>query len=102
MSRFVLKPITLDDGNETFAIAFIADPARPHYESDARAEVIAPLIAVASGLIGTNAEYVFKLQQALSDCGVKDPYIERLAAELLRAMRGNRRAQQMAQQIAQE
>ena len=89
-------PITLDDGSETFAIAFIADPERPHYESDARAEVIAPLMAVASGLLGTNAEYVFKLQQALADCGVKDPYIERLAAELLGAMRSNRLARQLA------
>jgi cation transport protein ChaC len=40
-------------------------------------------MAVATGLFGTNAEYVFKLQSALADCGLNDPYIDELAAELM-------------------
>ena len=37
-----------------------------------------------SAHIGTNAEYVFKLQSALADCGMHDPYIDELAGELTR------------------
>ncbi|NKJ50433.1 hypothetical protein CIC12_27670 [Burkholderia sp. SG-MS1] len=41
-------------------------------------------MAVATGLFGTNAEYVFKLQSALAECSLNDPYIDELAAELTR------------------
>ena len=41
-------------------------------------------MAVATGPFGTNAGYVFKLQTALDDCGLNDPYIDELAAELTR------------------
>ncbi|ACD20050.1 gamma-glutamylcyclotransferase [Paraburkholderia phytofirmans] len=75
-------PVTLEDGTELSAIAFVADHGNPQYEGDARAPLIAPLMAVASGLFGTNAEYVFKLQRALADCGLKDAYIDELVAEL--------------------
>jgi cation transport protein ChaC len=61
----------------------VAEPGGSQYESDARASAIAPSMAVATGLFGTNAEYVFKLQSALADCGLNDPYIDELAAELM-------------------
>lgn len=41
-------------------------------------------MAVATGLFGPNAEYVFKLRSALTDCGLNDPYIDELASELTR------------------
>jgi cation transport protein ChaC len=75
--------LTLDDGTQLSAIAFVAEPGGLQYESDARASAIAPSMAVATGLFGTNAEYVFKLQSALADCGLNDPYIDELAAELM-------------------
>jgi cation transport protein ChaC len=77
-------PVTLDDGTEVYAIAFVAEPADSQYEGDARAAAIAPSMAAATGHIGTNAEYVFKLQSALADCGMHDPYIDELAGELTR------------------
>ena len=76
--------VTLDDGTEVSAIAFVAESDDSQYEGDARAAAIAPLMAVAAGLFGTNAEYVFKLQSALADCGLNDPYIDELASELTR------------------
>ncbi|WP_144141527.1 gamma-glutamylcyclotransferase [Paraburkholderia sp. BCC1884] len=76
--------VTLEDGTQISAIAFVAETDHRHYERDAHASAIAPLMAVASGLFGTNREYVFKLQHALADCGLNDPYIDELAAELSR------------------
>jgi cation transport protein ChaC len=77
-------PVTLEDGTGLSAIAFVADHGNWQYEDDARAPLIAPSMAVATGLFGTNAEYVFKLQSALADSGLTDPYIDELAAELMR------------------
>ncbi len=51
--------LDLDDGRTVNAIVFIMDPRHPEYESDTRAQVIAPLIAAASGPLGTNAQYLF-------------------------------------------
>lgn len=77
-------PVTLDDGTETLAIAFVADHEQAHYEADARPSTIAPLMNAAFGLFGTNAEYVFMLQRALAECGMTDAYIDELACELTR------------------
>ncbi len=48
------------------------DPRHPEYESDTRAQVIAPLIAAASGPLGTNAQYLFSLEQELIKLGMQD------------------------------
>jgi cation transport protein ChaC len=77
-------PVSLADGTETHAIAFVADPAHSQHECDATAYTIAPLMHSASGHFGTNADYVFTLQKTLADCGFTDPYIEELAGELIR------------------
>jgi Uncharacterized protein involved in cation transport len=77
-------PVTLDDGTAVSAIAFVADTQDTQYEADANPSAIAPLMAVAAGLFGTNAEYVFKLRAALVDCELNDPYIDELASELTR------------------
>lgn len=84
--RPVWTPVTLEDGTDVDAIAFVSEPSNQQYEGDAEPAVIAPLMAAASGLFGTNAEYVYKLQAALADCGLKDAYIDELAAELTRVM----------------
>lgn len=42
--------LALDDGRTVNALVFIMDPRHPLFESDTRAQVIAPLIAAASGL----------------------------------------------------
>ncbi|WCM24461.1 gamma-glutamylcyclotransferase [Paraburkholderia bryophila] len=80
-------PVTLEDGTQVQAIAFVAEPLDRQYEGDARASAISASMALATGPFGTNAEYVFKLQTALDDCGLNDTYIDELAAELTRLMK---------------
>jgi len=77
-------PIILENGEAATALVFVADPQKSRYEPDTSVSVIAPLMHCASGAFGTNAEYVFKLQHALEDCGLNDGYIDEIAAELAR------------------
>lgn len=74
--------ITFEDGTSVSAITFAADPSRPQYLRDASVDVVAPIIAGATGPFGTNADYVFSLRDALACSGVSDPYIEALATGL--------------------
>jgi glutathione-specific gamma-glutamylcyclotransferase len=76
--------VTLDNGTQIAAIAFVAESENLQYEADSRPTAIAPLMAVATGLFGSNAEYVFKLQRALAESELSDPYIDEIAAELAR------------------
>ena len=64
--------LTLDDGRRVTALVFIMDPHHPHYEVDTCAQTIAPLIARASGPLGTNAQYLFSLAQELARRGMED------------------------------
>ena len=66
------------------AIAFAANPTHPLHEQDASVSAVAPLIAAASGPLGTNADYVFRLELALSEHGTNDEYVMALATELKR------------------
>lgn len=75
-------PIRFKTGGNATALVFVANSDQAQFESDARPTAIAPLMAAASGSFGTNAEYVFKLQRALADCGMTDKYIDELALEL--------------------
>ncbi len=59
--------LDLDDGCTVNAIVFIMDPRHPEYESDTRAEVIAPLIAAASGPLGQRTIPVFTGNRSLSN-----------------------------------
>lgn len=81
-------PVTLDDGTEVHAIAFVADTSREQYAADSRVATVAPLVASASGKFGSNAEYLFKLRDALKECNVRDAYVEALAGEVLRIPAG--------------
>lgn len=64
--------LELDDSRTVNALVFIMDPRHPLYESDTRPQVIAPLIAAASGPLGTNAQYLFSLEQSLLHLGMQD------------------------------
>ena len=64
--------LTLDDGRTVTALVFIMDPRHPLYESDSCPQTIAPLIAQASGPLGTNAQYLFSLEQELQQRGMAD------------------------------
>ncbi|HFZ8993209.1 TPA: gamma-glutamylcyclotransferase [Citrobacter freundii] len=64
--------LTLDDGRTVNALVFIMDPCHPQYESDTSAQTIAPLIAAASGPLGSNAQYLFLLERELIRLGMRD------------------------------
>ena len=74
--------VTLASGRSIKALAFVADPAHVFYESNVHASHIAPFMAAASGSMGSNVDYVRRLQSALLNCDIKDPYIDQLANEL--------------------
>jgi cation transport protein ChaC len=78
--RPVWAPVSLDDGTPIMALVFVAEPDHPLYEQDASIESITPFIAQASGPMGTNADYVRKLNDALCASGVVDEYIGALSA----------------------
>jgi cation transport protein ChaC len=74
--------LVLRDGAAVRGIAFVADTSRPQFEADSRVEAIAPLIASAAGVFGTNAEYVHKLECALAECNLADLYVVALSHAL--------------------
>lgn len=75
-------PLQLDDGRQVNALVFIMDPRHPLYEADTRAETIAPLIATASGPLGSNAEYLFSLEQAMEERGMHDDGVAELVEKV--------------------
>lgn len=74
--------LTLDNGRMVNALVFIMDPRHPLYESDTHALTIAPLIAAASGPLGTNAQYLFLLDQELRKLGMHDTCLDDLVASV--------------------
>ncbi|WP_420998402.1 gamma-glutamylcyclotransferase [Cupriavidus sp. 30B13] len=77
--------LELGDGSRVNGIVFVANTAGIQYERDASVGSISSIVAGAKGSLGSNAEYVHKLDRALSDCGLRDQYI----ADLAKALRQN-------------
>ncbi|PWC22394.1 gamma-glutamylcyclotransferase [Brenneria roseae subsp. roseae] len=61
------------------ALVFVSEPAHPLIEQDTCIQKIAPLIARASGPLGTNAQYLFALEQVLNNHGMADEGLSELA-----------------------
>lgn len=84
------RMLALKEGGRTVnAIVFIMDPRHPEYESDTRAQVIAPLIAAASGPLGTNAQYLFSLEQELIKLGMQDDGLNDLLVSVKKLLAEN-------------
>ena len=81
--------LDLDDGRTVNALVFIMDPRHPLYEADTRTQVIAPLIAAASGPLGTNAQYLFSLDQELTRLGMQDDCLSELVVKVKALLEGN-------------
>ena len=64
--------LALDDGRTVTALVFVMDPRHALYEADSCPQTIAPLIAQAKGPLGTNAQYLFSLDQELKKRGMYD------------------------------
>ena len=74
--------LALDDGRQVVALAFVMDPHHPQYENDSDPQTVAPLIAKASGPLGTNAQYLFSLESALQQRGIPDDHLTDLAQQV--------------------
>ena len=74
--------LVLNDGRRVNALVFIMDPRHPFYEADSRAQSIAPLIAAASGPLGSNAQYLFLLEQAMKERDMHDEGVTELVKEV--------------------
>lgn len=71
--------ISMPDGSSALAIVFVMNHDHPFYEVDSSVSSVAPAIAVASGKLGSNADYVFRLDDSLRACGFHDPYVAAVA-----------------------
>ncbi|PIJ49971.1 gamma-glutamylcyclotransferase [Erwinia sp. OLTSP20] len=74
--------LRLDDGRTVTALVFVMDPRHPLYESDVCPRTVAPLIAQASGPLGSNAQYLFNLEQELQRRGMQDDCIRDLVQQV--------------------
>lgn len=78
--RPIWEPVGLDDGQTVQALVFVADPTQPQYAADPGVESTARLIAAAHGPLGSNLDYLLRLDESLIEHGIHDPYVHRLAA----------------------
>ncbi|KAA9001964.1 gamma-glutamylcyclotransferase [Affinibrenneria salicis] len=74
--------LDLHGGDTVTALAFVTEPAHPLVEKDTCIQHIAPLIACASGPLGTNAQYLFSLEQELKNYGMSDEELYELARQV--------------------
>ncbi|MFS2223791.1 gamma-glutamylcyclotransferase [Pantoea sp. B65] len=74
--------LVLEDRRKVSALVFVMDPRHPLYESDSCAKTIAPLIARASGPLGTNAQYLYSLEQELLKRGMHDECLTDLVQQV--------------------
>jgi cation transport protein ChaC len=76
-------PLTLEDGTEVEAVAYVTNRAHPQYRGGLSLDAQAEVIARAVGPMGPNAEYLMNTVAGLAALGVEDPDLARLA-ELVR------------------
>ncbi|AGB82030.1 uncharacterized protein involved in cation transport [Serratia sp. FGI94] len=74
--------LTLDGGRRITALAFVMDAQHPLFEEDTCHQVVTPLIASASGPLGSNAQYLFALDRELRNHGMHDDAIGELASSV--------------------
>lgn len=74
--------LALNDGRRVTALVFVMDPRHVHYEADSCPKTIAPLIAQASGPLGTNAQYLYSLEKELRQRGMYDECLTDLVARV--------------------
>jgi len=76
-----LLPVWLADGRKVSALAFVIDPGHPQYcrhDVDAQARIIAH----ATGLRGSNRDYLFNTAAHLAAMGIPDPALDALVAKV--------------------
>lgn len=82
--------LQLEGGEAVTALVFVMNPQHPLFEADTSHQVIAPLIASASGPLGTNAQYLFALDNELKHHGMQDDCIGDLVRYVQQWLQQNR------------
>jgi len=77
--RPIWASVQLPAGTVVSALVFAANPALPQYVTDSTIESTARLIANARGPLGSNLDYLLRLDATLTEHGLRDPYIHELA-----------------------
>ncbi|WJM80394.1 gamma-glutamylcyclotransferase [Pectobacterium brasiliense] len=75
--------VTLSNGQTVKAIIFAASTGHPLYERDSSPDTVISYLSVASGNLGSNRDYVFRLEDSLRHYGIVDEYIHDLAVQLV-------------------
>ena len=76
-----LLPAATPQGEVT-ALVFAANPAHPDHVGELALDDAAAVIACASGVIGSNRDYLERLEQQLQSLGIEDAYVEQLLARV--------------------
>jgi cation transport protein ChaC len=88
------RPVWLDAAHDAHGarvapmVAFVADPADSRYAGGLAEEEIVSRLRTASGLLGSNADYLQRTHAGLAELNVPDPYIDKLVHEVARPVSG--------------
>lgn len=74
--------VLLDDGRAVNAITYVADHTHDQYAGSLAIDDAIRIVRDASGISGSNADYVLNTQVHLRDLGVEDGDLDRLCAAL--------------------
>lgn len=80
--RPIWQEITLSDGRKVWSIVFVSDPGHVLYERDSSPQAVARVAERATGILGSNADYIGQLSKALSQQGIEDAYVQEIAARV--------------------
>lgn len=79
-------PLKLASGEEVLGIVFVANPEHVQYVADASIATTVPIILQATGMLGSNLDYLLQLQQSLLRFDIQDAYIQDLSQAALANM----------------
>ena len=86
MMNYVYRDLRLTirtgDGRKAAALAFVADQGNPQFAGHLSAEAAAKIVSGARGTAGTNEDYVFNTLAHLRELGIRDHWLEEVAALL--------------------
>lgn len=77
-----LAPIEFDDGEQTQALTYIANPKNPQYVCGLSRDDELRYVQQGSGSVGPNADYVINTCRHLRDMGIEEDGLEWLADKL--------------------
>ena len=75
--------VKLDDGRKVRALAYIVERRHPKYVSNLGADDIFDFVKDASGVSGSNPEYIVRTFRGLSASGLSDEVLQSLSERLL-------------------